>query len=169
MSRHFQKGVLAIIGGICIQLFNGCFFLWANISAYVISYMHQFDPDVGQGAIFYVDTALVMLCVTGYQCGTYLLRQRGWNPKSIILLGGSIAVSGIFASTFARDLSTFIFLYGVFGGIGIGLTYMIPLVCCMEYFPNNRGLITGIIESSYGFGSFIFNLIATEYTKKIAL
>ena len=33
----------------------------------------------------------------------------------------------------------------------------------MEYFPNNRGLITGIIESSYGFGSFIFNLIATEF------
>jgi len=32
----------------------------------------------------------------------------------------------------------------------------------MEYFPNNRGLITGIIEGAYGLGSFIFNLLATK-------
>ena len=31
----------------------------------------------------------------------------------------------------------------------------------MEYFPNHKGLITGIIVGSYGLGSAIFNLLAT--------
>ena len=32
----------------------------------------------------------------------------------------------------------------------------------MEYFPNNKGLISGIIMGSYGLGSFIFNIVATK-------
>ena len=39
---------------------------------------------------------------------------------------------------------------------------MIPLVCCMEYFPNNRGLVTGIIVSSFGLGSIFCNLVASR-------
>ena len=42
------------------------------------------------------------------------------------------------------------------------MTYMIPLVCSMEYFPDHKGLVTGIIVGSYGLGSFIFNLVATK-------
>lgn len=42
------------------------------------------------------------------------------------------------------------------------MTYMIPLVCSMEYFPERKGLVTGIIVGSYGLGSFIFNLVATK-------
>jgi len=94
--------------------------------------------------------------------GTYLLRQRSWNPKAIILLGGCIAIAGIFASSFTKDLATFIALYGVLSGIGTGMTYMIPLVCSMEYFPDHKGLVTGIVVGSYGFGGFIFNLVATK-------
>ena len=32
----------------------------------------------------------------------------------------------------------------------------------MEYFPDRKGLVTGIIVGSYGLGSFIFNLVATK-------
>jgi len=79
-----------------------------------------------------------------------------------VLLGGSIAISGIYASSYTTNFSAFIAFYGVFSGIGTGMTYMVPLVCCMEYFPNNKGLISGIIMGSYGLGSFIFNLVATK-------
>ena len=79
-----------------------------------------------------------------------------------MLLGGTIAISGIYASSYTKDLTSFIALYGTLSGIGTGMTYMIPLVCCMEYFPNNKGLISGIIMGSYGLGSFIFNIVATK-------
>ena len=53
-------------------------------------------------------------------------------------------------------------MYGFFSGIGTGITYMIPLVCAYKYFPNKKGLITGIIVGSYGLGSSIFNIVATK-------
>jgi len=67
----------------------------------------------------------------------------------------------MFASSYAKSMNAFIASYGMLSGIGMGMTYMIPLVCCMEYFPDNKGLISGIILGSYGLGSFIFNLVAT--------
>ena len=143
-------------------MFNGCFFLWANISVYVLSYLYIYDPSVNQDAIFYVDTALILLNTTGYQIGTHLLNVRKLNPKLILLLGGSISLCGIFASSYTHSLGSFICLYGVFSGIGCGIMYLVPLVCGWEYFPERRGLVTGIIVGSYGLGSFIFTQVATK-------
>ena len=42
------------------------------------------------------------------------------------------------------------------------MTYMVPLVCAYRYFPNKKGLVTGIIVGSYGLGSSIFNIVATK-------
>ena len=46
-------------------------------------------------------------------------------------------------------------------GIGCGMNYLIPLVCCWEWFPDKKGLMTGIIVGSFGAGSFIFIQVAT--------
>jgi OFA family oxalate/formate antiporter-like MFS transporter len=79
----------------------------------------------------------------------------------IILTGGTIALSGIFASSYMKSLNAFIVLYGGLSGIGSGMMYFVPLVCGWEWFPKRRGLVTGIIVGSYGLGSFIFTQIAT--------
>ena len=34
-----------------MQLFNGCFFLWASISNYVLSYMYIYDKSVDESAV----------------------------------------------------------------------------------------------------------------------
>ena len=36
---------------------------------------------------------------------------------------------------------------------------MLPLVCGWRFFPNRRGLVSGITIGGYGFGSFIMNFI----------
>lgn len=84
------------------------------------------------------------------------------NPKIIVLIGGSIALTGIFASSYMTNFWAFIITYGVLNGIGSGIMYFIPLVCAWEWFPNKKGLITGIIVGSYGLGSFFFTLLATH-------
>ena len=52
--------------------------------------------------------------------------------------------------------------FGVIGGIGCGLNYMVPVVVAWEYFPNNKGLVSGILSGSYGIGSFFYTLISTH-------
>jgi hypothetical protein len=47
-------------------------------------------------------------------------------------------------------------------GFGSGLTYLPPLICAWEWFPDYKGLITGLLFSGYGFSSFFFSLLSTE-------
>jgi hypothetical protein len=44
-------------------------------------------------------------------------------------------------------------------GISGGLAYMLPIICGWRYFPNRRGIVSGITIGGYGFGSFIMNFI----------
>lgn len=44
--------------------------------------------------------------------------------------------------------------------MGIGISYMCPIIAGWEYFPNNKGLVSGLIVGGYGFGSFIFGFIS---------
>lgn len=60
------KGYFCIFAGVLIQLFNGVFFLWANISVYVLSYLYIYDKDVNADVIYYVDMASTFLTLAGY-------------------------------------------------------------------------------------------------------
>ena len=79
----------------------------------------------------------------------------------MLLLGGSIALTSLFLTSFCTDLGTFVFLYGVTNGLGTGMCYFVPLVCAWEYFPEKQGLITGVMLGAYGFASFFFGLLST--------
>ena len=59
-------GIRTLIGSVSLMLYLGCFFLWGNISIYVISYFHEKDPDTSYGFIFMVDSMLILANWTGY-------------------------------------------------------------------------------------------------------
>lgn len=45
--------------------------------------------------------------------------------------------------------------YGVMGGIGLGAAYITPIAMLSKWFPDKRGLITGIAVGGFGFGAVI--------------
>ncbi len=65
-KRHFRRGIFTLIGGVSLQLFLGCFFLWGNISIYVLSYFHETSPNSSYNFIFAVDTILILGNWIGY-------------------------------------------------------------------------------------------------------
>ena len=68
-----MTGVLAVIGGSLIQLFNGCFYLWSSISTYVLSYMFIYDKIVDQSWTFIFNVVLLALSITGHWVAAYLM------------------------------------------------------------------------------------------------
>ena len=55
----------------------------------------------------------------------------------------------------------FVFLYAVVFPAGIGMCYWTPIMSVWEWFPDNKGLVTGLIVGGFGFGAFIFGFITT--------
>ena len=53
----------------------------------------------------------------------------------------------------------FIFFYCFFFPVGLGLSYWPPVICSWEYFPEKKGMITGLIIGAFGLGAFFFGFI----------
>lgn len=90
--------------------------------------------------------------------------------KITIFAGSMLVALAFLIISFVKNIWGFVIIYCLLVGVPGGLTYMLPIVCGWRYFPNNRGLVSGLIVGAYGFGSFIFNFIckaiANPDTKK---
>jgi OFA family oxalate/formate antiporter-like MFS transporter len=70
-------------------------------------------------------------------------------------------MSAILIASFAETWTLFAVFYGGVFPMGIGLLYWTPIICAWEWFPDRKGLITGLIIGAFGFGAFIFGFITT--------
>ena len=47
-------------------------------------------------------------------------------------------------------------------GVGCGINYFAVLILSWEWFPSNKGLITGLTTAGFGLGAFIFTPISSN-------
>jgi MFS family permease len=49
--------------------------------------------------------------------------------------------------------------YGVIGGIGNGMAYITPVATVTKWFPDKRGLASGMVVMGFGLGAFIYGFV----------
>ena len=49
---------------------------------------------------------------------------------------------------------------GVLGGIGVGVAYIVPIAACVRWFPERKGLVTGIAVAGFGGGAAAVSHVA---------
>jgi OFA family oxalate/formate antiporter-like MFS transporter len=47
--------------------------------------------------------------------------------------------------------------YGVIGGAGMGRGYVTPIATAAKWFPDRKGLVTGIVVMGFGVGAFLMS------------
>lgn len=83
------------------------------------------------------------------------------HPRIVIGVGVAIILGSIFISSFLTNFYWFILFYGVGYGFGSALLYAVPIHVGWRHFPNRKGIVSGVVIGSFGFGSFMFSLIYT--------
>ncbi|WP_339894032.1 OFA family MFS transporter [uncultured Algibacter sp.] len=81
------------------------------------------------------------------------------GPKVSGTTAGLFYGVGILGSGLAVQLESlwlFYLCYGVIGGIGLGLGYITPVSTLVKWFPDRRGLATGMAIMGFGFAALIF-------------
>ncbi|MEW6601643.1 MAG: OFA family MFS transporter, partial [Nitrospirota bacterium] len=81
------------------------------------------------------------------------------GPKKVasvggILLGLSFLLGSVLVSE-SRPWSLYL-TYGVIGGAGIGFAYVCPIAAAMKWFPDKKGLVTGLSVAGFGAGALFF-------------
>jgi OFA family oxalate/formate antiporter-like MFS transporter len=59
-------------------------------------------------------------------------------------------------------------LIGLVGGAGIGFAYVVPIAVGMRWFPDKKGMITGLAVAGFGFGAMLWVKLAGEWGNFLA-
>ena len=82
----------------------------------------------------------------------YLVDRFG--PRTLISIGALLSGGSWIASAYVDNLWALYFTYGVIGGFGTGIIYVGIIGLMVRWFPDRRGLATGLAAAGYGFGAF---------------
>lgn len=86
---------------------------------------------------------------------------------SACFFGIGIAGSGI--AILLENIYLLYIFYGVFGGIGLGVGYITPVSTLVKWFPDRRGLATGLAIMGFGFASMISSPIINSLIGSVGL
>jgi OFA family oxalate/formate antiporter-like MFS transporter len=89
--------------------------------------------------------------------------QSRSGPRVVAITGGVLYGLGVFLASFSAHKLWWLYLsYGFIGGMGLGLGYIIPVAVLVKWFPDRRGLMTGIAVGGFGAGALITAPVATR-------
>ena len=101
--------------------------------------------------------AIFTLGVSAAWAGNMLPKM---GPRKLALIGSFMFACGYLVSGLALQLDSiplFYLGYGVIGGAGIGLGYVTPVATVAKWFPDRKGLATGIVVMGFGVGAFLLS------------
>ena len=135
------------VGAILIQLCLGAIYAWS-----------VFTPGLRDAGWSKVETqvvfsvALASFAIVMVFAGR---RIKTWGPQRLALIGGLILGAGYGFAGIGGGTSFAPVLIGVgiVGGSGIGLAYVVPIAVGMRWFPDHKGMITGVAVAGFGFGA----------------
>lgn len=78
------------------------------------------------------------------------------GPRIVTSIGGALLGIGMILSSYTISLIWLYISYGIILGLGIGFCYGAPIATCSKWFPDRKGLVTGLVVFGFGGGAIIF-------------
>ncbi len=146
---------LVVVGGILIQLCLGAIYAWSAFTKKLTA--EPFDFSKTQTQIIFAVGLLMFAVVMALVAGKW---QKKAGPRKVALTGGIVlglgyVIAGLSGTSFAGVLLG----VGVLGGAGIGLAYVCPIAALVKWFPDKKGMITGLAVAGFGFGALLWIML----------
>eukprot|EP01132_Coremiostelium_polycephalum_P002022 gene2022-2489_t len=126
------------------------------------------DENEGKAPVtFYIAVAVFGVSVA--IMGPWLERK---GPRLGIFVGASLFVAGLFLTALGIHIKHIWLVYvgyGIFGGSGIGVSYISPVSTLQKWFPDHRGLSAGFAVCGFGAGSIAFGQIPPPIIDSVGL
>lgn len=162
MERKVMNRWLPVLGAILIQLCLGAIYAWSVFTKALTDPAGTFKFSAAQTQVVFsvgLGTFAVMTIVAGR-----LQAKPNIGPRKVALAGGLLLGLGyVLAGLFGNDFITLVLFIGLLGGAGIGLAYVCPLGVGVRWFPDKKGLITGLAVAGFGFGALLWVQLADAW------
>ena len=142
---------LIVLAAIGIHISIGSVYAWSVLTKPIMQAMVFSLKEV----TWTFSLAILFLGTSAGFLGTYVEK---YGPRRSGLISMCFFVSGLLGTAYALTQHSLLLLYlfyGVIGGIGLGTGYITPVSTLVKWFPNNRGLATGLAIMGFGFASLV--------------
>ena len=148
--------------GVLLQMALGSVYAW---SVFRTPLATQFGWSIPQITLTFTITILALSCAAF--AGGLWLNRRG--PRVVAVTGGALYGLGVMLASFTERIEWLYMTYGLIGGIGLGLGYIVPVAVLLKWFPDRRGFITGIAVGGFGAGALVTAPIATALIERVGV
>jgi OFA family oxalate/formate antiporter-like MFS transporter len=154
MGNRWVIAIAAVVMQICL----GAVYGWSVFVKPLVATQHWVLTSV---------SLTFTLAVAFLGVGTVIggLWQDRVGPRLVATVAGILYGIGFLVSAWAvsnHSLYGLYLGYGVIGGIGMGMGYICPVATLTKWFPDRRGLMTGVAVMGYGAGALVMSPIAAR-------
>jgi OFA family oxalate/formate antiporter-like MFS transporter len=146
-----------------MQLALGAVYAW---SVFRLPLAKQFGWSISEVTLTFT-ISIFVLGIAAFFGGLWLNRK---GPLIVGLSGGALYGLGVFLASFSAHKLWWLYLsYGLIGGTGVGFAYIVPVAVLLKWFPDRRGLITGVAVGGFGAGALIVAPVATRLIQSVGV
>jgi len=155
-----EKGRWGLVAsGLVINLLLGSVYAW---SVFVEPLTGYFSSGPGQTVtvndiLMPFSVVLAVFAITMPFTGKII---DTYGPRDVTILGGLLTGLGWFLASFASSVLMLTIIFGLIGGMGVGIAYSVLVAVAAHWFPDRRGLAVGLMVLGVGFSAFFTANIA---------
>jgi MFS transporter, OFA family, oxalate/formate antiporter len=151
------------LAGFLMQVALGAVYAW---SVFRNPLTRQFGWSIAQ--VTWTFTICIFVLGIAAFFGGLWLNKKG--PRIVAFTAAFLYGLGVFLASFSAHGLWWLYLsYGLIGGTGLGLGYIVPIAVLVKWFPDRRGLITGIAVGGFGAGALVTAPVAQHLIQTVGV
>lgn len=143
------------LAGTMLQMLLGTVYAWSYFQNPLKKAFNWSDPQVTWAFS-------LAICFLGMAAAWGGINLPRFGPRRLAISGGLLFGLGYLLAAMAFHWHSLWLLYcgyGVIGGIGLGLGYVTPVATVAKWFPDKKGLATGMVIMGFGFGALLMSKV----------
>jgi len=149
--------------GVLMQLAFGAVYAW---SVFRNPLVKTFGWSISE-VTFTFSIAILVLGFAAFLGGLWMSRV---GPRTVGIVAGICYGLGVALSSLSAGRLWVLYLsYGVLGGLGLGLGYIVPVATLVKWFPDRRGFITGLAVAGFGAGALLTAPVAAALIGRVGV
>ncbi|WP_077622678.1 L-lactate MFS transporter [Sediminibacillus massiliensis] len=164
MNKHKNRWLIAL-SAVGIHISIGSVYAWSNFTNPL---MEQFGWSASQVQMTF-SIAILFLGLSAAFMGHFVEK---YGPRTSGLVAATffgVGVAGAGLAVNFGSLPLLYLFYGALGGIGLGVGYIAPVSTLVKWFPDRRGLATGLAIMGFGFAATISSPIMDALIKSVGV
>ncbi len=162
-GKRAHNRLLILLAGLNLGMVIGVVYSW-SIFVLPLEELHGWVRT--QTSLTY--TFMVAFQCVGLLTGGVLVARAG--VRMPVVLGAFMLSVGFLGASMADTLPALYISYGMVAGVGLGIINVIPTAVCMSWYPEKRGLVSGLCHMSIPLGTLIYgSTMATLFIGSVGI